>query len=62
MDSFVPAFESRYFPGRAVREGASDEEVDTHAEQVVAQAPGAAGAKHDQRCPSWSGKILILVI
>ena len=52
VDSFVPASESRYLPGRAIREGASDEEVGTHAEQVVARAPGAAGAKHDQRCPS----------
>ena len=62
VDSFIPASESRYLPGRAVWEGASDEEVGTLPEQVFAWAAGTAGAKDAEWCPSWSGKILILVV
>ena len=52
VDSFVSTSESRYLPGRAVREGASDEEVGALPEQVLARAAGAAGAEDAERHPS----------
>ena len=62
VDPLVLASESRYFFGRAVQEGASDEEVGALPEQVFAWAAGTAGAKDAERCPSWSSKILISVV
>ena len=62
VDLFIPASESRYLPGRAVWEGASDEEVGALPEQVLARAAGAASAEDAERRSSRSRKILIQVI
>ena len=61
MNPFIPTSLTRFFFGRAVREGARDEEVGTFSEQVLARAAGSPRAGDDLGHPSRPGKYLIPV-